>query len=154
MRATRTILIVFVLLGGALWVLFALQSPYLRFTQRDSAYYRQFADACDSLLQQHPIGTNDWVYRRGVKSQENSIEIFGKDPSLPRIIRALGPDYIVISSNRVFIGVGVRRHAFGAFGMTWSQDEGSNGWSLRTYAESLEKTLYETTKFSPGANTR
>jgi len=145
MRPARTILIVAFLFGGALLMLVVFPSPYLRFTQRDSSYYRQFASACDLLLRQHPIGTNDWVYRKGVRSEENSIRIQRQDPSLPHVIRALDPDDIILSPNRVWIGVGVGR---GAFGIVWIQDTaGTNGWTLRTYAESLQKILYQTTKF-------
>jgi hypothetical protein len=143
MGVPRGILIAAVVVGGVILLLYSLQSSYLRFVGKDSAYYREFADACDLLLQQHPVGTNDWVYRHGLRSPENSVQIRVTDPSLPRIIRALGPEEVVLSSNRVFILVGVGR---GAFGITWAQDSGPNGWSLRTCAENLEKTHYETTK--------
>ena len=150
MRILRRIIVAAVLIGGVLLLFCSLQSSYLRFVGKNSSYYRQFAAACDSLLQHRPIGTNDWVYEHGRRSLENSIEVSAKDPSVPKIIRALDPEKIVLSSNRVFIGVGVGR---GGFGIIWAQDKGPNGWSLRTCAENLEKTHYETTKlqFQPGA---
>jgi len=145
MSTPRVILILVLVLGGAVWALFGHRSPYLRFTQKGSSYYREFAGACDSLLGQHPVGTNDWVYRSGRRSSENSIRISPQDPSLPKVIRDVRPDDVILSSKRVWIGIGVGR---GAFGIEWIQDtSGTNGWSLRTYAESLEKLLYQTTKF-------
>lgn len=74
----------------------------------------------------------------------NSVEISGKDPSLPKIIRALGPEHVTLSSNRVHISVGEGR---GGFGILWEQDIGQKGWSLRTYAESLERTHYQSAGF-------
>lgn len=143
-RFPRVIVVAATVLGGVFLLLFALQSSYLRFVEKDTAYYRQFADGCDLLLQKHPIGTNDWVMRHGYRSPENSIQLSGNDASLPKIIRALHPENIVISSNRVFVGVGVGR---GGFGIVWEQDSGTNGWSLQTFAEGLVKTHYKTTKF-------
>jgi len=144
MRIPRTILVAAILLAAVVLLLYSLQSSYLRFAGKDATYYREFATACDSLSQQHPVGTNDWIYRNGLRSLENSIQLSGRDPSLPKMIRTLDPENVVLSSNRVFIGVGVGR---GSFGIIWSQDKGSNGWTLRTCAENLEKTHYETTKF-------
>jgi len=131
-------------------LVYSFQSSYVRFVGKDATYYREFAAACDSLLQQHPLGTNDWVYRNGFRSPENSIQISRDDPSLPKMIRALGPEKVVLSPNRVFIGVGVGR---GGFGIIWAQDKGPNGWTLRTCAENLETTHYETSKFQlqPGS---
>jgi hypothetical protein len=150
MRIPRGILIVVVVLGGLFLLLYSLQSRYLRFVGKDSAYFRQFAEACDLLLQQHPVGTNDWVYLSGGLPPENSIQLSGRDPSVPKVIRALDPERIIISSNRVWIGVGVGR---GGFGIIWEQDRPPDGWGLHTSGEGLEKTHYETTKlqFHPGA---
>ena len=94
MRVPRSIVVAAILLGGVFLLFYSLQSPYLRFVGKDAAYYRQFAAACDSLLQQHPVGTNDWIYRNGDQSPENSIELSGRDPSVPKIIRAVDPKII------------------------------------------------------------
>jgi hypothetical protein len=143
MSASRAIAVLGIILGAGFLLLFSLRSSYLSFVGKDTAYYRQFSTACDSLLEQHPVGTNDWIYRKGHRSRENSIEIPATDASVPKIIGILNPERIVIYSNKVFILVGVGR---GAFSIIWAQDKGSNGWTLHTYAENLEKLHYETTK--------
>jgi hypothetical protein len=137
------------MLVGVFLAFFVFQSPYLRFVGKDNMYYSQFAEACDQVLQQHPVGTNDWVYHEGTRSPQNALRISPHDPSLPKAIRNVSPDDIIVSSNRVWIGVGVGR---GAFGIVWEQDEGLNTWSLRTYAESMMKVHYTTTRLLPGIN--
>jgi hypothetical protein len=147
MLRLRQIATVGVIILGVCLLLRALQSDYLRFTGRSADYYREFAAACELLLQQHPIGTNDWAYKHGHKLPQNAIQLPRKDPTVPKIIRALGPEDIILSSNRVHIAVGVGR---GGFGIVWEQDRGESGWSLRTYAEGLEKKHYEVIKYRPG----
>ncbi len=49
MRPARTIAIAAFFLSGAFLVLYSLQSRYLRFVDSDAGYYRQVADACDSV---------------------------------------------------------------------------------------------------------
>jgi hypothetical protein len=136
MRVTRTILILLSLVAGFCLIvvvtLRALKSDYLRFMEdKDQQYYSEFARACDSMLSQHPVGTNE------------SIRISGDDLSLPKIVRDLQPkpSRVTISSNRVHIMAGVSRPGFG---IEWQQDEmRTNVWVLRTAAEGLIRVAYE-----------
>src|SRR3954469_17420072 len=142
MRTARIVVLAALVFGVAFWALFGRQAAYRHFSRMDSGYYRQLADACDSLLQQHPVGTNDWVSPTGHGSPENAIQISGSDPALPKLIRDLNPDKITVHPNRVFIGV-----PNGGFAIIWGQsDKGTNWWHLRVYAGDEKKTLYETTK--------
>jgi len=67
-----------------------------------------------------------------------------RDPSLPDAVRALRPDEILLAPNRVFIGFGVGRLAWG---IIWEQDDTqTNRWTLYSNAEGLVKTVYEERK--------
>ena len=120
------VLIVVIPAGLALVTPALLKSPYLRFVEKDQKYYSQVARACDAILAQHPLGTNEFI---GMP---------GSDSSVPGIIRDLHPSAITISSNRVHVMVGVRE-----FGMSWeAQDGDTNSWTLNVYAEGPERVLY------------
>jgi hypothetical protein len=66
MRIARGILI---FVGGIIFALAALvflwiyvvKSPYLRFMDKSERYYGDFTRACDLVLQQHPLGTNEFI---------------------------------------------------------------------------------------------
>jgi hypothetical protein len=130
MRIVRIILITLSIpLAICLLAVLLLQSPkspYLQFIERDQAYFSQVAEACDVLLRQHPLGTNEFI------------RIEGGDLTIPRLIRDLHPSAIIITSNCVHVRVGVRD-----FGMNWeAQDGQTNSWALSIYAEGLGRTLY------------
>jgi len=132
MRVRRSILLV-----GATIALFGLavvcfpNPPVLQFMHHDQQYFRDLAQACDSLLQQNPLGTNAYI------------RLSGDDPSLPSIIHNLryGVDRVTISSNRVHIVVPAPYHGFG---LAWEpQDESdTNVWTLVTACESHERVAY------------
>ena len=131
MRIAKIILItlsipvaVCLLVGVALWWT---KSPYIRFVEKDQTYYSQVARACDLILEQHPLGTNEFI------------RLPDGDASVPSIIRDLHPSEVTISSNRVHVIVGVRE-----FGMSWEAQEGdTNSWVLNVYPEGQGKALYE-----------
>jgi hypothetical protein len=131
MRALRILLALpFVLV--VLWAFSDHQRGYHHFITKEPAYYRQFANACDSLLVQQATGQN-----------LNEIEIQSNDQSLPKIISDIHPETIRIHTNRVFIGV----LKGGGFAVFWSKaDRGTNLWDLRAYSARDQKTLYESTK--------
>jgi hypothetical protein len=110
-----------------------LKSNYLRFMEdKGQTYYSEFARACDSVLAQHPLGTNEFI------------RISGADSSLPKIIRDLEPSRVTISSNRVHLVVGVGRDGFG---VSWEQDEAqTNVWAINTFVESLQRVAYAETR--------
>src|SRR5689334_12209647 len=93
---------------------------------KDQKYYAEVAHGCDILLEQHPLGTNEVV------------RIQSSDAAVPIIIRDLYPSQITISSNRVWVMVGVR-----AFGISWSARDGDSSlWELKVYPEGPESVTY------------
>jgi hypothetical protein len=132
MRVRRSILLVGAVIGllGLAVVCFP-RRPVLQFMHHDQKYFRDFARACDSLLQQRPLGTNAYI------------RVPGDDPSLPPVIRDLryGVDRVIISSNLVLIFVPAPYHGFG---ITWrpQNETDTNVWTLVTCCESHERLAY------------
>ena len=116
---------------------------YLRFMHRDAAYYAQVAHACDLIRQQHPVSPHDSVTFSRDMVLPYTLKLSGRDPSLPKIIRALHANPILVSTNRVWMKVAAEWGRAG-FGLTWEQDGmATNDWVLSTAAEGLYKTVYE-----------
>ena len=142
MRGPRVILAAGTLLIGLLGLIiyFGLAGPasrYRRFMSKDNAYYFQVARACDAILQQHPIGSSGLQPYSGLPG---SFSLSAQAASLPAPIRALHPDTIILSTNRVYVGFGVGRLAWG---IIWEQDEDrTNSWTLDTNADGLQKRVY------------
>ena len=130
MRARRTIPLIGagVVLSGLIILCFP-NPPVLQFMHHDQRYFKEFARACDSVLQRHPLGTNDYI------------RIPGDDPSLPPIIRNLryGVDRVTISSNRVHVVVPAPWHGFG---IAWEPQTNTNVWVLTTWNESEPRVAY------------
>ena len=98
-----------------------------RFRHRSNAYYAEFARGCDSLLAQHPWGTNDFI------------ELSGTNTQLPKIIQDLQPSKIKVSSNQVWI-----LSQGGKFGISWEPETETktNVWLLITSVESHARIVY------------
>jgi hypothetical protein len=72
-------------------------------------------------------------------------KLSGKDVSLPKIIRQLHPDFILVRSNSVSISVPPDRT--GGFAVLWAPDERqTNLWRLEVGIEGEASTLYQETK--------
>ncbi len=108
MRAFKAIVVVIVVLVAIACVIPYAVSPYIRFMGKAPSYYTQFAHACDSLMQQHPIGVAGFA------------ELSPSDTMLPAIIRELHARKVRVSTNGVSILVGVGR---GGFGISWGPDD-------------------------------
>jgi hypothetical protein len=91
-------------------------SVYLGFKHKNATYHAEFAEACDSLLALHPLGTNQ------------SIEVPVTDPSLPKIITDLHPVRIGVSPNKVWILVN-ESHIDG-LAVIWEPQNQTNTWAL------------------------
>lgn len=103
------------------------RSPsYLSFIGRDAAFYSRVAGACEEVRTNAPgaIADNRKISPEGL--------------TLPTVLRDLHPDYLRITTNRVFLSFGVGR---GAYGVAW-EPAGGSSWKLTTYAESLERILF------------
>ena len=104
-----------------------------RFTRKDAAYYSEFSRACDLLIAQHRLGTNEFL------------AISETDKSLPKILKDLHPRRVELRPRRVWIQVGESRAD--GFGITWEQDDvQTNTWSLSVAGESLTRVLYSTNR--------
>jgi hypothetical protein len=142
MKAWRITVVAALLIFGFFGILFCLgpfgpYSPYKRFMDKDATYYKQVAQACDSILRQHPKGSKG-LQRDAILV--DSFDLSTKDLSIPATIHALHPDRIILSSNHVYVGFGVGRLSWG---IIWEQDdERTNSWTLSTNADGLNKTLY------------
>src|SRR5689334_17377701 len=63
-----------------------LDSPYGRFMHKSQRYYTELAHACDTVIQQHPLGTSATILQiSGTTNTWAFIKIPGTDPSLPKI---------------------------------------------------------------------
>jgi hypothetical protein len=122
-----------VFLGFAVIAYLFLHPPSYRFAHKDAAYYARFGLACDLILADHRLGTNEFL------------EIPATAASLPKIVQDLQPRRVLVLPHHVWIQVGVSRAD--GFGVTWAQDDYfTNTWSLRIATEGLAETLYTTTR--------
>lgn len=142
MRGPRVILAAGLLIVGLLgvFIYFGPAGPasrYRRFMAKDTAYYAQVARACDAVLQENPIGSGGLQPYAGLPG---SFSLSAEAASLSAPIRALHPDTIILSTNRVYVGFGVGRLAWG---IIWEQDKDrTNSWTLDTNADGLQKRVY------------
>jgi hypothetical protein len=126
MRSLLATTVLVLLMGLAVGLFVFWPDSYSRFRHQSKAYYAEYAQGCDSLLAQHPLGTNRFI------------EVPATDATLPQIIRDLRPSKIVVSTNRVWLSAG------GQFGIAWEPEvEGqTNVWVLRTIIESHVRSVY------------
>ena len=110
-----------------------LESPYIRFQKHSQTYYGNLAQACNTVLAEHPVGTNKFI------------EISVTDPSLPKAIRDLHPIKINVSTQGYWMGL-VSESRSGV-GVSWGpQQDNTNIWSLQAIAPEGEDTVVYTSK--------
>ncbi|MDB6020809.1 MAG: hypothetical protein JWQ04_666 [Pedosphaera sp.] len=120
-------------------------SPYLRFMDKDITYYTEVAHACDLLVRQHPVSSTNSVELYKGMVLPFTLRLSGQDASLPKIIKALHPQEILVSSNRLVITIPPER--MGGFDVFWKQDDlQTNQWILESNVEGLGKIVYQETK--------
>ena len=137
MRIFRILLIAFaaiVSIFGIFWLVSVVfESNYIRLQHKSSVYYAELAAACDSILANHPLATNEVIW------------ISVKDGSLPKIVRDLHPVKIQVNAQRVWILLDNDSRA--GIGLGWQPKWGdTNTWKLDIVAESLETVIYSTNK--------
>jgi hypothetical protein len=132
MLSRKTIIISALIVGCCLVLLnWLLDSKYRRFKNQNPKYHADVAAACDSMLANHPLGTNQYM------------ELSVTDASLPEIIRNLHPEKIKLSTNWVWIWVDSSRSD--GLAITWEpRDEAhTNIWNLIiSYGEGSSKAVY------------
>jgi len=131
MRLRRIILIPLALalvIAGVVFEIRVLTPEFFLFRHKGQKYYAEFADACSSLLAQHPVGTNRFI------------ELDATDVAIPKIIRELHPAKIRVAPDWIWMlhGGGI------GFGITWERQAGSqsNTWVLSTTCESNTRVVY------------
>jgi hypothetical protein len=129
-------------LGLVFLAVTSFSSRYLQFMAEDKTYFAEVAHACDSILREHPVTSKDTVTLFGHLSLPDTVKLSAQDSSLPKVIRALHPDMILVSTNRVFIEIPPER--MGGFTIAWKQDDmRSNYRVLQSNGDGLVKTVYE-----------
>ena len=115
-------------------------SLYKRFQAQEKAYFMHVASDCDSILKEHPIGS------AGLETASRApgwFSLSSSDATLPRSIKTLNPDRILISTNRLWVNCGGCGRL--DWGFMWEQLDAphTNTWALRScIAYSFERTLY------------
>jgi len=156
MRLSRILFLLLVLLLIAAFVLFyrgpfGPASPYHRFHNRGADYYSELARAADVLIVQHTnfIKVSDttnapsqwspkWINANEVAVYQ--IKLPTTDPALPRLIRDLNPEEILLAPNRVYMGFGVSR---AHWAIIWERDEiQTNTWVLSTNGDGYVRKAY------------
>jgi hypothetical protein len=109
-RVIKFSILGFGLLAGFVLLLPILaHSQHFAFRHRSIGYYVEFTKACDSLLAQHPLGSNRFI------------EIPVADASLPGIVRNVHPFKIKLAANWVWILAWGEGHGDGV-GITWEPE--------------------------------
>src|SRR5581483_2657406 len=101
-RTARLIVIAVILcIGLAIWQYPFLLPPlqYLRFMHRSHSYYANVAHACDSVFREHPVSSNDVIRFTSTIVATYRIRLSGKDPALPKAIKQLHADWVMVGSN-------------------------------------------------------
>jgi hypothetical protein len=118
----------------SLWPLLSIREQYFGLQHKSTRYYVDFTAACDTVLAEHPIGTNEFI------------QIPLTDPSLPKVITKLQPIKIKVGRQHFWMLLGSDSHS--GFGLTWEPQWGhTNVWVLHTTAESLDTVLYTSERF-------
>lgn len=105
---------------------------YFGLRHKSAKWYADFTAACDSVLANHPVGTNNRM---------EPFEIPVTDPSLPKIITDLRPIRIQVGTHAIWMLLGSESH--NGFGLTWDPQWGNtNIWVLHTTAESEDTVIY------------
>ena len=109
---------------------------------KNPAYFSEVAHACNLIMEQHPPSSTDSVRLYGNMVLPYTLKLSGRDPSLPKIIRALHADNILVSTNRLYIDIPPER--MGGFAVIWERDEvRTNYWTLHSNGDGLDKTVYD-----------
>ena len=140
MRTFRIILVVAVVMAfvlGLFWLLpIMFESHYTRLQHKSGEYYAELAAACDSILVEHPLGTNGVIW------------IPVTDPSLPKVVRDLHPIKLQVNPQRVWMLLDSNSRA--GIGLEWQPKwDDTNLWKLDIVAESLETVIYSAERPAP-----
>jgi hypothetical protein len=111
---------------------------YRGFIEKDQPYFASIGNAFDELRTHAPRNAAD-----GREPLPNEI-------SLPPALQSLHPSYLRVSTNRVFMMVGVGP---GAYSVIWRPVESTwPTWQLSVSAEGTEKVVFTTTSFGNQAS--
>jgi len=106
---------------------------YQGFIEKDQQYFASIGSACDEL---RTHVSRDVADGRSIPSNEIP---------LPPALQSLHPSYLLVSTNTVFMTVGVDR---GSYSVIWKAVESTwPAWQLSVFAEGTEKVVFTTTSF-------
>jgi hypothetical protein len=130
-------LVVIAILIGLMLLPFVLRrklsAPVRQFVGHGTNYFVQVARACDSIILQHPLGTN-WVKI-----------IPTSDAKIPQIIKDLHPSHIDVESDPTRVALSLGNGGESGFGLAW-ENRGTNYWILYTSFRNSENIVYSETK--------
>lgn len=110
-----------------------LESHWIALQHKSTKFYTGLAAACDSVLSQHPMGTNEAIW------------ISVADPSLPMPIRNMHPLKIQVNSNRVWMLLDSDSHA--GIALAWEPSwTNKNVWVLDISGDAPERVIYTTNR--------
>jgi hypothetical protein len=102
-------------------------ASYLGFINQDQSYYHKIAEACAEIESRTPTNVLD-----GRKISASAL-------TLPPLLKELHPTYLRVTTNRVYVSVGVGR---GSYSIAWLRGfSGQPFWELRATGEDIEKLL-------------
>jgi hypothetical protein len=131
-------------LAAMLFLSWRYNSLYKWFQAHDQTYFMHVAQDSDSVLKRHGVGF------AGLQADSRALGWFRlpeSDATLPASIQVLHPDYILVSTNRLWVNCGGRGRL--DWGFMWGQDSEprTNTWVLRScIAYGFERTLYAESK--------
>jgi hypothetical protein len=115
-------------------------SSYRTFQAQGKSYFIQVARDCDSLLREHPPGSV------GLEPHARAAGFFKlstPESALPASIKALQPDYILVSTNQLWVNCGGGGRMDWGFMWERCSDPITNTWALRSCVPyGFERTLY------------
>ena len=79
-------------------------SSYTQFVRHDQVYFKRLASDCDSFLKTHPVGSTGLA----ADTQPGCFRAEPSEVALPESIRALHPNYVLVSTNGLWVSCGSR----------------------------------------------
>ncbi len=108
-------------------------AEYRHFIAHDQAYFKDLADACDSVLTNGPV-----------LDKSELTKLVPQNESLPKIIREFNPAKIYVTTNSVLIWI---EKGLNSCGIVWRQsEEEGHTWILGAYTEGTRQDVYSRKK--------
>ena len=116
-------------------------SSYMQFVQHDRSYFEHLASDCDSFLKAHPVGSSGLV----ADTRSGYFRVSLSDVTVPMSIKALHPNYMVVSTNSLWVNCGSNSRLGWGFGwshLMWGLDQEPRWGLIASVPYKCEKPLY------------